>query len=69
MQPPRTVTIYTERKPMVLKGIIHLVSINMSFSDIGLAKLGAEKFNDDVFNGGQFKDMNTPSAGETAEDH
>ncbi|CAG8251432.1 unnamed protein product, partial [Penicillium nalgiovense] len=29
----------------------------------------AEKFNDDVFNGGQFKDMNTPSAGETAEDH
>ncbi|OQE85337.1 hypothetical protein PENNAL_c0024G03165 [Penicillium nalgiovense] len=24
----------------------------MSFSDIGLAKLGAEKFNDDVFNGG-----------------
>ncbi|CAG8095901.1 unnamed protein product [Penicillium nalgiovense] len=69
MQPPRTVTIYTERKPMVLKGIIHLVSINMSFSDIGLAQLGAEKFNDDVFNGGQFKDMNTPSAGETAEDH
>ena len=32
-------------------------------------QLGAEKFNDNVFNGGQFKDMTAPSEGQTAEDH
>lgn len=32
-------------------------------------QLGAEKFNDDIFNGGQFKDMTAPLEGEPDEDH
>ncbi|KAJ5787332.1 hypothetical protein N7457_002322 [Penicillium paradoxum] len=61
--------IYRKKADGTLKGIIHLVSINIAFSSIGLAKLKADKLNDDVFNGGQFKDMTAPSEGETAEDH
>ncbi|CAG8316265.1 unnamed protein product [Penicillium salamii] len=61
--------IFKKKAEGTLKGLISLVSINIAFSSIGLAKLKAEKLNDDVFNGGQFKDMTAPSAGETEEDH
>ncbi|CAI7648802.1 unnamed protein product [Penicillium glandicola] len=61
--------IYKMKAEGTLKGIINLVSINIAFSASGLAKLGAERFNDDIFNGGQFKDMTYPLEGEPAEDH
>lgn len=61
--------IYKWKAEGTLKDLIRLVSINLAFSATGLAKLGAERFNDEVFNGGQFKDMTAPSQGETAEDH
>ncbi|CAG7969545.1 unnamed protein product [Penicillium olsonii] len=61
--------IFKQKADGTLKGLIHLVSMNISFSAVGLAKLGAEKFNDEVFNGGQFKDMTAPSSGESEEDH
>ncbi|CAG8282686.1 unnamed protein product [Penicillium salamii] len=61
--------IFKKKAEGTLKGLIRLVSINIAFSSVGLAKLKAEKLNDDVFNGGQFKDMTAPSAGETEEDH
>lgn len=61
--------IYKKKAEGTLKGIINLVSINIAFSANGLVKLGAERFNDDIFNGGQFKDMTAPSEGEPAEDH
>ncbi|KAJ5471258.1 hypothetical protein N7530_008615 [Penicillium desertorum] len=61
--------IYKKKAEGTLQGIIHLVSINIAFSANGLATLGAEKFNDDIFNGGQFKDMTAPSEGETDKDH
>ncbi|KAJ5672381.1 hypothetical protein N7507_001508 [Penicillium longicatenatum] len=51
------------------KELIKMVSMNIAFSASGLSKLSAEKFNDDIFNGGQFKDMTYPEAGEKAEDH
>ncbi|KAJ5876786.1 hypothetical protein N7455_000251 [Penicillium solitum] len=61
--------IFQKKAAGTLNGIIHLVSINIAFSANGLAKLGAENFDDDIFNGGQFKDMTAPSEGEPAEDH
>ncbi|KAJ5640260.1 uncharacterized protein N7484_008122 [Penicillium longicatenatum] len=61
--------IFKKKADGILSGIIHLVSINIAFSANGLAKLGAEKFNNDIFNGGQFKDMTAPSEGQLAEDH
>lgn len=61
--------IFKKKAEGTLNGIIHLVSINIAFSANGLAKLGAERFNDDIFNGGQFKDMTFPSEGEPDEDH
>ncbi|CAI7600799.1 unnamed protein product [Penicillium palitans] len=61
--------IFKKKAEGTLNGIIHLVSLNIAFSANGLAKLGAEKFNDDIFNGGQFKDMTAPSEGERDEDH
>ncbi|KAJ5920244.1 hypothetical protein N7516_011102 [Penicillium verrucosum] len=61
--------IFKKKAEGTLNGIINLVSLNIAFSANGLAKLGAERFNDDIFNGGQFKDMTAPSEGEPAEDH
>ncbi|KUM57964.1 hypothetical protein ACN42_g9209 [Penicillium freii] len=61
--------IFKKKAEGTLNGIIHLVSINIAFSANGLAKLGAERFNDPIFNGGQFKDMTFPSEGEPEEDH
>ncbi|KAJ5400934.1 hypothetical protein N7465_011423 [Penicillium sp. CMV-2018d] len=61
--------IFKKKAEGTLNGIIHLVSINIAFSANGLAKLGAERFNDPIFNGGQFKDMTFPSEGEPDEDH
>ncbi|KAJ5667350.1 hypothetical protein N7507_003214 [Penicillium longicatenatum] len=51
------------------KELIKMVSMNIAFTASGLAKLSAEKFNDDIFNGGQFKDMTYLEEGEKAEDH
>ncbi|CAI7636533.1 unnamed protein product [Penicillium crustosum] len=61
--------IFKKKAEGTLNGIIHLVSMNIAFSANGLAKLGAEKFDDDIFNGGQFKDMTFPAEGESAENH
>ncbi|KAJ5238116.1 hypothetical protein N7489_008207 [Penicillium chrysogenum] len=59
-----------KRKAQGIEGLIQgLVSFNIAFSANGLAKLGAEKLNDDFFNGGQFKDMTAPEEGQSAEDH
>ncbi|CAG8256391.1 unnamed protein product [Penicillium nalgiovense] len=59
-----------KRKAQGVEGLIQgLVSFNIAFSANGLAKLGAEKLNDDYFNGGQFKDMTAPGEGQSAEDH
>ncbi|KAJ5634943.1 uncharacterized protein N7484_008256 [Penicillium longicatenatum] len=61
--------IYKQKADGTLKGLVSLVSLNIAFSANGLAKLGAEKFDDDIFNGGQFKDMTAPSEGESDADH
>lgn len=62
-------TVYRKKAAGTLEGLLKLSAVNVSFSSKGLAKLGAEAFTDDVFNGGQYQDMTYPEGNQDPAKH